>query len=135
MSNYLSENHLIIEFKSRNSFILDKENLNNYESKKRAESIKNDIESHFKSKSNTNIIKDIIFKNHHIKEILSKCSNFINFYENLIIINKNDQTNCTNSIEKSFEEIKRKYIYLEKILNFFLINSEHCIQKIKVIRF
>ena len=43
MSFYLTEKQLIIEFKKRENFILDNENLNNYESKKRGESIKNEI--------------------------------------------------------------------------------------------
>ncbi len=77
---------------------------------------------------------DSHIKLNQIKEVQNKCFNFINFYENLLIIHKKEDMYNKESLEKSFEQSNSRAILLNKITDKYLINSENSIQVLKVFK-
>ena len=71
-------------------------------------------------------------KLNQIKEIQSKCCNFINFYENLLLIHKKEDLFNKESLEKALEDSNSRTVFLNKFTDQYLINSESSIQILKV---
>lgn len=129
---YFTEDLPKLHFKKRDNLILSSENIINIEAKKRADEVRSDIRKFLKSKSKSIDKVDSHLKLSHINELESKCAGFVNFYENLILVEKKGSSALKDQAEKEVENMKFKTGNLNKIVQNFLVNSEDSIIKLKV---